>query len=364
MICILGTLAERCAMECGRKSSAQVGISRAAICMKIVSRGPPRIAVIGAGYWGRHIVRNFAELNALAAVVDPNERAIAELRLASDCPSPSFEDVLADSSIEGVAIATPAGTHFQLAKRALKAGKHLFVEKPIALQMSEATELVALAQSMNLRLMVGHVLRYHSAFKKLETLVNDGSFGRVEYIYSNRLNFGTFRGEEDILWSFCPHDISMILGLVGSEPHGVAAFSVNHPPNKIADSVIIHLSFPGGERAHVYASWLHPFKEQKFVIIGSNAMAVFDDTFAWEQKLALYSRRLTKGGGISTPELTAATFLELENDEPLRTECSHFLHCVATGETPRTDGLEALRVLNVLTRASVAMESGLATGNL
>src|SRR5262245_44349183 len=312
----------------------------------------PRVAVIGAGYWGKNIVRNFAGLNALAAVVDPDGSTAESLRSQHGAAVATFEDVLADASIAAVAVATPAVLHHKLTKAALEAGKHVFVEKPLALALSEAEELVAIAERLDRRLMVGHLLQYHPAFLKLKELVRDGTLGRLHYLYSNRLNLGKIRREEDILWSFAPHDLSMILSLVGQEPNSVECVGSYYLHERIADVTTTHLSFPGGERAHVFVSWLHPFKEQKLVVVGSDAMAVFDDGEPWERKLLLFPHRINWWDGLPTPQKADAVPVPLEQGEPLRAECQHFLDCVEIGATPRTDGREGLRVLSVLTRAS------------
>ena len=264
----------------------------------------------------------------------------------------NFEQVLTDASIAAVAIATPAVLHYTLAKAALEAGKHVFVEKPLALTLGEAEELVSMAERIDRRLMVGHLLQYHPAFLKLKELVREGRLGRLQYLYSNRLNFGKIRREEDILWSFAPHDLSMILSLVGQEPDSVESVGSYYLHQRIADVTTTHLSFPGGERAHVFVSWLHPFKEQKLVVVGSEAMAVFDDGEPWERKLVLFPHRIKWWDGMPTPHKAEAVAVSLDAGEPLQAECQHFLDCVEIGATPRTDGREGLRVLSVLTRAS------------
>jgi predicted dehydrogenase/acetyltransferase-like isoleucine patch superfamily enzyme len=266
-----------------------------------------------------------------------------------------FEEALADEEIDAVAIAAPAALHYRLAKEALKAGKHVFVEKPLSLEPAEARELCELAERLDRRLMVGHLLQYHSAFLKLKELVREGRLGRLHYLYSNRLNLGKIRREEDILWSFAPHDLSMILSLVGSEPTGVAAVGGYYLHDAIADVTTTTLSFPGGERAHVFVSWLHPFKEQKLVIVGSDAMAVFDDGEPWERKLLLYPHKVAWKDNLPVPAKAEALPVEVAHDEPLKQELGHFLDCVLTGATPRTDGREGLRVLSVLQRASQAL---------
>jgi UDP-2-acetamido-3-amino-2,3-dideoxy-glucuronate N-acetyltransferase len=322
------------------------------VAPRTATSGRPRVAVIGAGYWGKNIVRNFAALNALAAVVDQDRSTAEALCTQHGSTVATFEDVLTDPSIAAVVVATPAALHYKLAKAALEAGKHVFVEKPLALTLGEAEELVTVAERLDRRLMVGHLLQYHPAFLKLKELVREGRLGRLQYLYSNRLNLGKIRREEDILWSFAPHDLSMILSLVGQEPDSVESIGSYYLHERIADVTTTHLSFPGGERAHVFVSWLHPFKEQKLVVVGSDAMAVFDDGEPWERKLLLFPHRINWWDGVPTPHKADAIAVSLEAGEPLEAECLHFLDCVEIGATPRTDGREGLRVLSVLARAS------------
>jgi len=317
----------------------------------------PRIAVVGCGYWGKNLVRVFAELGALAALVDAHQPTVEALVAKHGGRAVTLEAALADPEIAAVAIAAPAALHHTLAKRALQAGKHVFVEKPLALEIGEARELCELAERLDRRLMVGHLLQYHPAFLELKELVREGRLGRLQYLYSNRLNLGKIRREEDILWSFAPHDLSMILSLVGSEPHEVAAVGGYYLHQTIADVTTTQLSFPGGERAHVFVSWLHPFKEQKLVIVGSDAMAVFDDGEAWARKLLLYPHKVAWKDNLPVAAKAEAIPVEVPQDEPLRQECGHFLDCVRSGATPRTDGREGLRVLSVLQRASQSLKA-------
>ncbi|HXQ52142.1 MAG TPA: Gfo/Idh/MocA family oxidoreductase [Stellaceae bacterium] len=318
---------------------------------------PARVAVVGAGYWGKNIVRNFAELGALAAICDPDRGSAAPLAERYKAPLAEFADVLGDRDIEAVAIAAPAALHAHLTRAALEAGKHVFVEKPLALDLAEAEQLCMLAERAGRQLMVGHLLQYHPAFVKLRELVRGGALGRLQYLYSNRLNLGKVRREEDILWSFAPHDISMLLGLVGSEPSRVTAEGAYHLQRQIADVTTTHLVFPGGEQAHVFVSWLHPFKEQKLVVIGDRAMAVFDDGEPWARKLVIYPHRIEWRELLPVPQRAEAEPVALEEGEPLRLECQHFLDCIATGAKPRTDGREGMRVLRVLAQASAALKA-------
>jgi UDP-2-acetamido-3-amino-2,3-dideoxy-glucuronate N-acetyltransferase len=323
---------------------------------KTSSHGNLRIAVIGCGHWGKNLVRNFAELGVLDGLVDSHSPTVSALVAKHGGRTMALDAALADPAIDAVAIAAPAALHYALGKEALKAGKHVFIEKPLSLEMAEAEDLCALAERLDRRLMVGHLLQYHPAFLKLKELVRDGRLGRLHYIYSNRLNLGKIRREEDILWSFAPHDLSMILSLVGSEPDQVEAVGGYYLHRTIADVTTTHLHFPGGERAHVFVSWLHPFKEQKLVVVGSQAMAVFDDGEPWSDKLHLYPHTVEWRDNMPVPQKAEAVPVELVEDEPLQRECAHFLDCVATGSTPRTDGREGLRVLSVLARASESLK--------
>ncbi|NOZ72518.1 MAG: Gfo/Idh/MocA family oxidoreductase, partial [Chloroflexi bacterium] len=233
--------------------------------------------------------------------------------------------------------------------------KHVFVEKPLALHYAEGRELVELAQQQGLILQVGHILEYHPAITILKELVNSGELGRIWYIYSHRLNLGKVRQEENILWSFAPHDISIILRLLGQEPEQVSAFGESYLQSKIADVTVTNLSFADGVKAHIFVSWLHPYKEQKLVVIGDKKMAVFDDTVR-EGKLKLYDKGIEWRSGLPVPRQTAETTLMLDEQEPMRLECQHFLECIRSGRQPLTDGASALRVLKVLEGAQRSLE--------
>ncbi|NDV27476.1 Gfo/Idh/MocA family oxidoreductase [Desulfovibrio sp. JC010] len=310
----------------------------------------PKICVIGSGYWGKNLIRNFNNLGSLSMICDKDTEAVASFcSMYEDVQGcNSLSEVLSNEAIDAVAIATPAETHFSIAKEALLAGKHAFVEKPLVLSESEARELINIAEEKNLTLMVGHLLQYHPAFIKLKELVDSGELGRINYIYSHRLNLGKIRREENIFWSFAPHDISMLLSLAGEMPESVRTSGGNYLHNSIADTTMTDMTFPSGLRAHIFVSWLHPFKEQKFVVVADKKMAVFDDTLPWDEKLKLYPHKIHWETGQPIPVKADAELVVLEESEPLRDECSHFLTCIQTGETPRTDGLEGLRVLSIL----------------
>jgi UDP-2-acetamido-3-amino-2,3-dideoxy-glucuronate N-acetyltransferase len=318
-----------------------------------------QIAVAGTGYWGRNLVRNFHELGALAWICD----ADADRLKAQAAAYPSvratefFDDILAAGDVAGVAIATPAATHGELVRRALRAGKHVFVEKPLCLGVEEARGLVAMAAERGRTLMVGHLLWYHPAVVRLKELVDGGELGRIQYVYSSRLNLGRIRREESILWSFAPHDISLILGILGEMPETIHAQGGNYLHDQLADVTVTLLTFPSGVRAHVFVSWLHPFKEQKLVIVGTRTMAVFDDLEPHD-KLVLYPHSIEWKGQIPVANRAEAHRIAVEAGEPLRAECAHFIDCIATRRPPRTDGHEATRVLSVLEACDRALRKG------
>lgn len=313
--------------------------------------GNPLVAVVGGGYWGKNLVRNFAGLNALAAVCDSNDETLRMFQESyPSCRTLSaFSDVLRDPSLKAVAIATPAETHAALVREAILAGKDVFVEKPLCLSVTEGQELVDLARRRDRILMVGHLLWYHPAILKLKALIEAGDLGRIQYIYSNRLNLGKIRREENILWSFAPHDISVILGLLDEMPVEVETQGGNYLHQNIADVTVSLLSFASGVKAHVFVSWLHPYKEQKLVVVGDRKMAVFDD-LEKKDKLMLYPHSIDWKNNIPTPHKAEAQAVEVDSGEPLRAECQHFLECVTRRTRPRTDGEEGLRVLTVLQR--------------
>ncbi len=317
------------------------------------------VAVIGTGYWGRNLVRNFHALGALEAVCDSNPDALEAI--LGDFPGPrglrTYEEVFSDEAIRGVAIATPAATHGELTRAALLAGKDVYVEKPLCLSETEGRELVGLADELGRVLMVGHLLWYHPAVLELQRLVREGELGRVRYIYSNRLNMGKLRQEENVLWSFAPHDVSVILGLVGAMPESVQTQGGNYLHEHIADTTVTMLNFPMGLKAHIFVSWLHPFKEQKLVVVGDRKMAVFNDTTPWVDKLHLYEHSVAWKDHMPVARKGEAERVPLEEAEPLRAECAHFLECIVERTAPRTDGAEGLRVLKVLNASQRALES-------
>jgi len=315
-----------------------------------ILQSTPAIAVIGCGYWGKNLVRNFMQLGALHTVCDatvggretalqiaPNAQIVSEV-----------ETVLTNPAIQGVVFATPAETHHPLVKRALLAGKDVFVEKPLALTYEQGHELVTLARAQERILLVGHVLEYHPAITRLQQLIQDGTLGKIQYVYSNRLNLGKIRSEENILWSFAPHDIAVILRLMGSMPFQVIACGGTYVQPNIADVTLTHLLFDNGVRAHIHVSWLHPFKEQRLVVIGSKMMASFDDI---AKALVLYDQHVEVDRGAPIPVKGEGQAIDFATDEPLRLECQAFLTAILTRCPPITDGESGLRALKVLQAA-------------
>lgn len=319
----------------------------------------PNVAVIGAGDWGKNLVRNFAELGVLHTVCDTDMGKLARLRTRWPHVSIStaFAEVLQNAEIDAVAIATPVALHYPLAKAALSAGKDVFVEKPLALTVAEGEELTALSRRLNRLLMVGHLLEYHPAVLTLKKLVDEGVLGRVQYIYSNRLNLGKIRKEENILWSFAPHDLSVILLLLNEMPLRVASHGASYLHQSIADVTISTLEFQSGVQAHIFVSWLHPYKEQKLVVVGDKQMACFDDTVP-EGKLKLFPHHIQWIERVPVVQKAQAEVIATAEVEPLREECAHFVACVAHRAPPRTDGANGVRVLRVLQACQRSLEEG------
>ena len=318
------------------------------------------IAIVGTGYWGKNLVRNFYSLGALHTICDSNPDS---LRIFIDkYPGVrgelSFAELVNDPEVKGIVISTPAILHADMVKTALLAGKDVCVEKPLCLSENEGRELNLIAKEKNQVLMVGHLLWYQPHVLRLESLLNNGELGRIQYIYSNRLNLGKLRREENVLWSFAPHDISVILGLTGEMPDSVSAQGGNFLHQKIADTTVTLLNFASGIRAHIFVSWLHPFKEQKLVVVGDKKMAVFDDTAPWKEKLQIYPHSIEWSGNVPVANKAEAELIPVSEDEPLRAECAHFLECMKSRKAPRTDGEEGLRVLQVLNLCQKSLEKG------
>jgi UDP-2-acetamido-3-amino-2,3-dideoxy-glucuronate N-acetyltransferase len=308
-----------------------------------------RIAIVGAGHWGENLVRVVHHLGVLGRVCDSRPARLQQLQ--AKYPEVQFdsllEAILDDADIGAVMVATPAESHYPMAKALLEGGKDVFVEKPLALRCGDAESLMDLAEKTGRILMVGHLLEFHPAITRLQEMVENGELGRLEYIYSNRLNLGKIRREENALWSFAPHDISVILLLLQQLPIQVTATGASYLQPNIADVSVSTMLFDRGVRAHLFVSWLHPYKEQKLVVVGERRMAVFDD-IRTEGKLQIYDKKIDLVDGQFVAERPAPRAVPIPAAEPLRLECEHFLECVRTRRSPKTDGADGWRVLKVL----------------
>lgn len=314
------------------------------------------IALIGAGYWGKNHLKNLHRLNVLHSVLELSEEIVRERKKEFSEVVFVTEDpgILNNPGICAVVIAAPAARHYELTKKYLLAGKDVLVEKPLALTAAEGRELVEIAGRENRILMVGHILQYHSAVIKLKELIDAGELGEIRYIYSNRLNIGKLRTEENVLWSFAPHDISLISMIMnGEEPVRVDAHGGAYVKPGIYDTTLTTLEFKNGVKSHVFVNWLHPFKEQKLVVVGSEKMAVFDDV--GDKKLLIYPHKINFNGDIPVAMKAESYPVDFEMKEPLREELLHFIHCVETRETPKTDGVEGLNVLKILEMAEQSL---------
>src|SRR5947209_1816392 len=329
--------------------------------------GQLRVGVAGLGYWGPNIARNFAAIAgcelAWCCDADAEARARAAAALPGVSVSHDLQDLLDDPSLDAVALATPVPTHSSLAVRVLEAGKHCFVEKPLAQSVADAELAVAAAAAADRLLMVGHLLEYHPGVQLLKQLLDSGELGEaIYYIYGNRLNLGKLRADENALWSLGAHDVSVVLYLAGEEPCEVVAHGESYVRPGVEDVVFCFLRFPSGLCAHLHLSWLDPHKERRFTVVGSRRMATFDD-MALEGKVTVYDKGfdedahgygeyITRSGAIFSPQIP--------NIEPLRVECEHFVHCVRRGETPRSDGASGLRVVRVLEQLQRSLEESAA----
>jgi UDP-2-acetamido-3-amino-2,3-dideoxy-glucuronate N-acetyltransferase len=318
----------------------------------------PRVAAVGCGHWGRNIARNLSRLGALHAVCDSNPVAASKLSSDFGVPARSLAEVLDDPQCDAIALASPASLHGEHVRRGLRAGKHVFVEKPLTLDVADGRDLARLAQKESRVLMVGHLLRYHPHVLKLLELVHDGELGHVRRIFARRQSPGRLRTEEDVLWSFAPHDISLILAIVGEQPKRISAEGSAILVPSVLDMATIHMKFGNGVAARVHVSWLNPYKEQKLTVVGSSATAIFDDRADWADKLLLYRHDIVFRDGRPWAVNTDPIRFAIEHREPLHEECMHFLHAVSTGSAPRTDSSEALAVLSILDAASRSMETG------
>ena len=312
----------------------------------------PKIAVIGCGHWGKNHLKAFSSIGALGALFDAHADTAQSFATQYGVPTLQWAEILASSSIDGVVLATPASTHADLAEQALRAGKHVLIEKPMALTIHDAERIIAVADTCNRQIMVGHILRYHPAFQMLENLYKSGKIGTIQHIYSHRLSLGKLRAEEDVLWSFAPHDLSMILALTEQEPNKVECFKSTFLQNDIADSALLHLSFDNGMTAHIHTSWVHPFKEQRLVVTGTKGMFVFDDTQTIDKKLAFYAHLFDSTTSPPTIHKADIEYIAFQESEPLQNEAAHFVACIAENKSPITNGTEGLAVLKILAQTT------------
>ena len=318
----------------------------------------PQIALVGCGYWGKNLCRNFHALGALSSVVDATENGQATARtLSPDAEiTDSLDDVLRNDQTQGVALATPAETHADLAIQAMQSGKDVFVEKPMALTLEDAEKMKKVSEETGQILMVGHLLEFHPAVLKLREMIALGELGTINYIYSNRLNFGKVRTEENALWSFAPHDVAVILRLMGQSPKEVSACGGSYLTSGIADTTMSNLRFSEESRAHIFVSWLHPFKEQRLVVVGDKKMAIFNDVAPFGEKLQLYPQNVEFDGPIPILKKEDAEFVGHANTEPLREECKHFLKCIQSRNQPLTNAQSGIDVLKVLHACQQSIE--------
>ena len=328
-------------MVYGQPTLAQGGTSLTTI---------PQIALVGCGYWGKNLCRNFHALGALSSVVDATEKGqITARSIALDTQiTDSLQDVLRNSQIHGIALATPAETHAELAIQVMQAGKDILVEKPMALTLGDAEKMKEVAEETGRILMVGHLLEYHSAVLKLREMIDSGELGKINYIYSNRLNFGKVRTEENALWSFAPHDVAVILRLMGQAPVEVSSTGGSYLTHGIADTTLSSIRFDDESRAHIFVSWLHPFKEQRLVVVGDEKMAIFNDVAPYGEKLQLYPQNVEFDGTMPLLKKEDVEFVEHANTEPLREECAHFMECIQSRKQPLTNVQSGIDVLKVL----------------
>jgi predicted dehydrogenase len=324
--------------------------------------GEIRVGVVGLGYWGPNLARNFAAIPGCALAWLCDDSLEAREKLAPSFPSArttgDVEDLLADAELDAVVLATPVPTHAALATRVAQAGKHCFVEKPLATTAADAEAAVAAAERAGRILMVGHLLEYHPAVDRLKELLDEGQLGGLYYVYGNRLNLGKLRAEENALWSLGAHDVSVVLRLIGEEPTECVAHGESYVREGVQDVVFCYLRFPSGTVAHLHLSWLDPHKERRLTVVGARRMATFDDMLL-DGKLTVYDKGFDEDAhtwGEYIARSGESFSPQLSNAEPLRIECEHFLECIRTGATPRSDGHSGLRVVRVLERLQRSLD--------
>ena len=307
-----------------------------------------KIAVVGCGMWGRNIIRNAAFLGILAGVCDLDQSRAAEFAKDFDTAALDFNALLEDSTIDGIMIATSAASHEALATKALNAGKHVYIEKPLAMTLTEATRISQAAKSADRQVMVGHLIRYHSAFTELQKQVENGAIGQLRHIQANRLAMGRIRATESVLFDLCPHDLSLILSLTGSQPEHVACVGASHITAGLVDILNTTLSFPNQVTAIMQTSWMSPYKEHRLTVSGTKGSLVFDDTKSWPEKLTLYQDNMSRTGEVFVVERASPIALPVVESEPLKEEVKAFAEVCTSGAPAPTDMEEALCVQQVL----------------
>jgi predicted dehydrogenase len=312
----------------------------------------PRIAVLGCGYWGSNHIRTLKALGALHAVSDVNRARAEGFASEHDCLAIEPEALFVHNDIDAIVMALPPQFHADMAVQAVQGGKDVLVEKPIALTVADAERSVKAAADNGRVFMVGHVLRFHPAFETLKALIDNGELGEVRYIHSHRLGLGKFHTENDALWDLAPHDLSMILAITGTEPIEVRGEGAALLDN-LSDFAHLHMRFPNGLRSHLFASRLNPYRERRLTVVGTKAMAVFDDVEPWERKLAVYRHAVWQDSGQWAFTTNEPSYVAVGEGMPLTRELEHFIQCIETRAEPRTSGEEAIRVLRILTAGTV-----------
>ena len=327
-----------------------------------------RVGVVGLGYWGPNLARNFDRLPGaeLAYCCDLDEANLAKARglYPTTIVTDDYTQLLADDALDAIVVATSVPTHYALGKKSLEAGKHTFIEKPIALKAADAQDLLDTADEYGVKLMVGHLLEYHPAVAKMKELIDSGELGKVFYAYANRLNLGKVRTDENALWSFGPHDISVLNYLTGDEPVEVSARGECYLQDDVEDVVFGYIKYKSGVVGHLHVSWLDPHKSRKITVVGEKKMVVFDDMES-ERKITVYDKGATTTrtkfetyGEFVTLHFGDIHIPKIGNDEPLRVECQHFVDCIVNDARPRSDGRDALNVVKVLDAMEVSLREG------
>ena len=314
-----------------------------------------KIGLVGCGMWGRNLARNLAQLDVLAAVADRTDENAAAFAAQFNNRKRDWDAILADASIDGVVIATAAPSHDQLAIAALQAGKHVYVEKPLSLSLAGAISIAKAAQMTGRQVMVGHLIRYHAAFRELQEQISAGAIGKLRHIQANRLAMGRIRNTESVLFDLCPHDLSLILALAGSMPDKIHCAGSSHMTAGIVDYLIGFLGFENGLSAGMQTSWLSPFKEHQLTVTGTAGSMVFDDTKPWPEKLTLYQDAMRLNGEHFIIDRASPVALPVPEAEPLKDEMRAFIAVCETGNPAASDISEALNVQTVLDQMQAAL---------